>query len=144
MPILCMYPTLRSWLHETSALIITLSPGLEKKLHIGVEFQQFSRNTMYVRVPGKLSEVHSKVLVSSNLGDNIWFLVKLRDRFVPLYFTFWDLVPWIGEEPDFGMNFWEFSRHPNILVNPGKLLELDYCWNFMKPGSESVTYVFIE
>ena len=62
-------------------------PWIGEKLHIGEEFQQFSRNNMYVRVPGKLSEVHSKVLVSSNLGDNIWFLVKLRDRFVPLFFT---------------------------------------------------------
>ena len=40
---------------------------------------------MYVRVPGKLSEIHNKVLVFSNLGDNIQLLVKLRDRFVALF-----------------------------------------------------------
>ena len=40
---------------------------------------------MYVREPEKLSEIHSKVLVFSNVGDNIQFLVKLRDRFVPLF-----------------------------------------------------------
>ena len=40
---------------------------------------------MYVRVPGKLSEIHSKVLVFSNPGDNIKFLVKLQERFVPLF-----------------------------------------------------------
>ena len=34
---------------------------------------------------GKLSEIHHKVLVFSNLGDNMRFLVKLRDRFVPLF-----------------------------------------------------------
>ena len=34
---------------------------------------------------GCLSEIHSKVLVFSNPGDNIQFLVKLRDRFVPLF-----------------------------------------------------------
>ena len=39
---------------------------------------------MYVRVPGKLSEINFKVLVFSNPGDNIKFLGKLRDRFVPL------------------------------------------------------------
>ena len=40
---------------------------------------------MYVRVPEKLSEIHSKVLVFSNLGDNIQFLVKVGDKFVPLF-----------------------------------------------------------
>ena len=50
-------------------------PWIGEKLHIGEEFQQFSRNNMYVRVPGKLSEIHSKVLVFSNPGDNIQFLV---------------------------------------------------------------------
>ena len=40
---------------------------------------------MYVRLPGKLSEIRSKVLGFSNPGDNIRFLVKLRDRFVPLF-----------------------------------------------------------
>ena len=43
---------------------------------------------MYVRVPGKLSEIYSKVLVFSNPGDNIQFLVKLWDEFVPLFKTF--------------------------------------------------------
>ena len=60
-------------------------PWFGEKLHIGAEFQQFSRNNMYVRVPGKLSEIHFKVLVFSNPGDNIRFLVKLQDRFVPLF-----------------------------------------------------------
>ena len=54
-----------------------------EKLYIGAEFQQFSRNNMYVRVLGKLSEIHSKVLWFSNPGDNILFLVKLRDGFFP-------------------------------------------------------------
>ena len=60
-------------------------PWIGEKLHIRAEFQQFSRNNMYVRVPGKLSEIHSKVLVFSNPGDNIKFLVKVRDRFAPLF-----------------------------------------------------------
>ena len=60
-------------------------PWIGEKLHIGAEFQQFSRNNMHIRVPGKLSEIYSKVLVFSNQGDNIRFLGKLRDRLVPLF-----------------------------------------------------------
>ena len=62
-------------------------PWIWEKLHIGAEFQQFSRNNMHIRMPGKLSEICSKVLVFSNTGDNIQFLVKLRDRLVPFVFT---------------------------------------------------------
>ena len=40
---------------------------------------------MSVKVPGKLSEIRSKALVFSNPGDKIQLLVKLRDRFVPLF-----------------------------------------------------------
>ena len=53
----------------TSAIIMTVSSGLEKNYtlqNIGVEFQEFSRK--YVRVPGKLSEIHSKVPLFSNAG----------------------------------------------------------------------------
>ena len=71
-----------TWNFSTNHDIV---PWIGEKLHIGAEFQQFSRNNMYVRVPGKLSEIHSKVLVFSNPGDNIQFLVKLRDRFAPLF-----------------------------------------------------------
>ena len=71
-----------TWNFSTNPDIV---PWIEEKLHIREEFQQFSRKNMFVRVPGKLSKVHSKVLVFSNPGDNIRFLVKLRDRFVPLF-----------------------------------------------------------
>ena len=57
-------------------------PWIGEKLHIGAKFQQFSRNNMYVRVPGKLSDIQSKVMVFSNPGDNIQLLVELRDRYV--------------------------------------------------------------
>ena len=73
---------LATWNSSTNHDIV---PWIGEELHIGAEFQEFSRNDKYVRVPGKLSEIHSKVLVSSNLGDNIQFLVKLRDRFAPLF-----------------------------------------------------------
>ena len=64
-------------------------PWIGEKLPIRAEFQQFSRDNMHIRVPGKLLEIYSKVLVFSNLGplvgDNIWFLGKLRDGLVPLF-----------------------------------------------------------
>ena len=58
--------TLRSWLYDISALIMTLSPGLEKQ----------------VRVPRKLSHIHLNVLLFSNPGDNTRIFVKVRGRFV--------------------------------------------------------------
>ena len=60
-------------------------PWIAEQLIIGEEFQQFSRDNKYVRVPGKLSEVYSKVLLFPNPGDNIHFLVKVRDTFIPLF-----------------------------------------------------------
>ena len=71
-----------TWNFSTNHNIV---PWIGEKLHIGAEFQQFSRYNMYARVPGKLSEIRSKVLGFSNPGDNTQFLVKLRDRFVPLF-----------------------------------------------------------
>ena len=120
-PVMWHSQILATWSFSSNLDIV---PWIEEKIRIGAEFQQFSRENKCVRVHGKLSEIHYKVLLFSNPGDNICFLVKVRDRFVPLYFTFYDLVPWIREETDFGTIFLEFSRHPDILVNPGKLLEL--------------------
>ena len=68
-----------TWNFKTNHDIV---PWIGEELHIGAVFQA---KNMYVRVPGKLSEIHSKVAVFSNPGDNIRFLVKLRDRFVPLF-----------------------------------------------------------
>ena len=45
-------------------------PWIGEKLHIGAEFQEFSRNDKYVRVPGKLSEIHSKVPMYSNCWNS--------------------------------------------------------------------------
>ena len=43
-----------TWNFSTNHDIV---PWIEEKLHIEVELQQFSMNNMYVRVPGKLSEI---------------------------------------------------------------------------------------
>ena len=45
---------------------------------ISAEFQQFSRNNKYVRVPGKLSEILSKVPLFSNPGYKVLKGVKTR------------------------------------------------------------------
>ena len=76
---------LATWSFSSNLVIV---PWIGEKLSMGAEFQQFSRNNNYVRVHGKMSEIHCKVPLFSNPGDNIHFLVKVRDRFVPLFFTF--------------------------------------------------------
>ena len=45
-----------------------------------------------------------------------------------------DIVPWIGEQQDM-----QFSRHPDILVVPGKLLELhSKIYFFSNPGGKVI------
>ena len=55
-------------------------PWIGEELHIGAEFQELSRNDKYVRVPGKLSETHSKVQMFSNPGDKVLNCVKTRGQ----------------------------------------------------------------
>ena len=69
-------------------------------------------NNTNVRGPGKLSKINVKVLFFSNPGDNIWLLVKVRDRLVPMFYTLWDLVSWIGEQWEFQMYFWQIFQAP--------------------------------
>ena len=77
---------------------------------------------MYVRVPGKLSEIHSKVLVFSNLGDNIQFLVT--GQICPLVFTqFRNLSP---ELENIGTLECISDSFPGILTY---LLILENSWN---------------
>ena len=59
-------------------------PWIGEELHIGAEFQEFSRNDKYVRVPGKLSEIHSKVPMFSNPGDKVQKCVKTRRQICPV------------------------------------------------------------
>ena len=47
---------------------------IKEKLYIVVEFQKFSRNNTYVRMPGKLSKIHFNCSLFSNQGDYIGFL----------------------------------------------------------------------
>ena len=111
---------------------------------------------MYVSVPGKLSEIHSKVLGFSNPGDIIRFLVKLRDIFVPSFLHIlgpclldwrtlglWNVFLTVFQAP------WHLCHSWKTLGTPLQCVVLlqsrgqchDQCWNFMQPGSESAIYM---
>ena len=72
---------LATWNFSTNHDIV---PWIGEELHIGAEFQEFSRNDKYVRVPGKLSEIHSKVPMFSNPGDKVLKCVKTRGQICPV------------------------------------------------------------
>ena len=72
---------LATWNSSTNHDIV---PWIGEELHIGAELQEFSRNDKYVRVPGKLSETHSKVLMFSNPGDKVLKSVKTRGQICPV------------------------------------------------------------
>ena len=59
---------LATWNSSTNHDIV---PWIGKELHIWAEFQEFSRDNKYVRVPGKLPETHSKNPMFSNSGDKV-------------------------------------------------------------------------
>ena len=72
---------LATWNFSTNHDIV---PWIGDELHIRAEFQEFSRNDKYVRVPGKLSETHSKVPMFSNPGDKVLKCVKTRGQICPV------------------------------------------------------------
>ena len=49
-------------------------------------FQPFSRNTTYVGIPVKLSEVHFDVSLFSNPGDKVLVLVESTGHICPIVF----------------------------------------------------------
>ena len=100
------YVSLGSWFHEILALIRMLSTGWEKKLHIGVEFQQFSRNNKYVRVPGKLLEITFKDPLFSKPGDKILTCVKTRGQIGPV----------LKQENGYCPLDWRTTRHSTLCM----------------------------
>ena len=59
-------------------------PWIGEELHIGAEFQEFSRDNKCVRMPGKLPETHSKDPMFSNPGDKVLKCVKSRRQIFPV------------------------------------------------------------
>ena len=117
-------PTLRSWLHETSALIMTLSPELKKNYTSERSYNSFPGTTCMSGFLENCQKSIPKSWCSPIQGTVSNFLFNYGTDLSPCFYTFEDLVSWIGEHCIFGMCFWQFSRHSDILVIPGKLLEL--------------------
>ena len=78
-------PTLRSWLHETSALIMTLSPGLEKNYTSERSSNSFPGTTCMSGCLENCQKSIPKSWGSPIQGTISNFFVKLQDRFVPLF-----------------------------------------------------------
>ena len=72
---------LATWNSSTNHDIV---PWIGEELHIGAEFQEFSRDNTYVRVPGKLSQTHSKIAMFSNPGDKVLKCVKTSGQICPV------------------------------------------------------------
>ena len=81
-----------------------------------------------------------------------------RGQVYPIVIHFWDLVPMIEEQRYTEMLVQNFSIDPDIYGSIGKLLKITFkfivalqsmghvfnsCLNFMKPGSQNVTYLFL-
>ena len=72
---------LATWNSSTNHDIV---PWIGDELHIGAEFQEFSRKDKYFRVPGKLPKTNSKVLMFPNPGDKVLRFVKTRGEICPV------------------------------------------------------------
>ena len=98
-------PTLRSWLHETSALIMTLSPGFEKNYTLERSYNSFPGPTC---MSGCLENCQKSIpkswcsLIQGTISD---ILLNYGTDLSPCFYTYWYLVSWIGEHWDFGMYF---------------------------------------
>ena len=79
---------------------------------------------MHVRLPENCQKSIPKPWCSPIQGTISSFLLNYGTNQSPCFYTFQDIVSQIGEHWDFGMYFCQFSKHPDILVIPGKFLEL--------------------
>ena len=98
-------------------------PCIGEELHIGGEFQQFSRINKYIKVPGKLSEIHLKVGFFSNPEDKVLKCKIQGDKSVPYLNKKTNNVPWIGEQWDCAMYFWQFFHAPWHTYSSWKTVE---------------------
>ena len=119
-------------------------------------FWQFSNMIIYVKIVVKIPNQHLYVWFFSNPGDKV--SKKMETFGTNLSRTFnknLDLVPWIGYNHTFKcwscifptiltyMIMWENYQN-NISVSgcsPIQGTKFYSCWNSMKPGSQSETYV---
>ena len=114
---------------------MTLSPGLEKNYTLERSSNIFPGTTCMSGCLENCQKSIQKSWCSQIQGTISNFLLTYGTDLSSCFYTFQDLVSWIGEHWDFGMYFLQFSRHLDILVIPGKLLEP--CSNvqfFSNPG----------
>ena len=78
--------------------------------------QEFSSNDKYVRLPGKLSEIHSKVPMFFNSGDKVLKCVKIRGQICHIIYQEIGYCPLDWRTQGIGIDFRQFSRHPDIHV----------------------------
>ena len=86
--------------------------------------QQFSNITTYIRVVGKLSELHVNVMFCSHPGDKFLIIAEIRGQICPLVFLcLGKLSP--GLEQNYTLKF-SSDNFPTTLIY---MVMLESCWN---------------
>ena len=119
-------------------------------------FWHFSNLIIYVKIVGKILDQHLNKLLFSNPGDKVQKIWRTIGQICPVLLTrIWTLSP--GLETTHTVKCWSGifptiltytimleNCQNNILVygcSPIQETTFYSCWNFMKPGSQSETYV---
>ena len=118
-------------------------------------FWQFSNIILYFKIVGKIPDQHLRVWLFSNPGNNVQILVESTGQICPVVLhLFWTLSP--GFENNHTFRCWS-GNFPTILTyiivlencqinisvygcSPIQGTKFNFCWNLMKPGSQSGTY----
>ena len=120
-------------------------------------FWQFSNIIAYVKIVGKIPAQHLSVWLFSNPGDKVQILVESTGQiFLVVLHLFWTLSP--GFENFHTFKYWSGifptiltymimleNCQNNILVygfSPIQGTKYYSCWNLVKPGSQSGTYIY--
>ena len=119
-------------------------------------FWQFPNIIIYVNIVGKIPDQHFSVWLFVNPGDKVQIVVESMGQICPVVLhLFWTLYP--GFENNHTFKCWSCT-FPTILTyiimlenyqknisvygcSPIQRTQFYSCWNFMKPGSQSETYV---
>ena len=115
--------TVQSWPHYILTWIRTCPLDWRKTLHGNVD-PIICNITTYIRVVGKLSELHFNVLCCSNPGDKFLILAEIRGHICPIVFLcFRNLSS--GFEQNYTMKY-SFDNFPTSLIH---VVMLENCLN---------------
>ena len=89
-----------------------------------MDFWQLSRNSTYVSIPGKLSEIHLYLLLLSNPGEKVLKSIQSRWQICPIILRRKRTFPH-GLEYNHAWN-WISSRNADIYIIPRKLSEVHF------------------